>query len=46
MFNLESEVLCLDFRPDGKQLCITALSGQLYFYDPITGFVFIFKFIK
>ncbi len=28
-----SECLALAFRPDGKELCVSALDGQLYFYD-------------
>ena len=33
----QSECLALAFRPDGRELCVAALDGQLYFYDVENG---------
>ena len=32
-----SDVLALAFRPDSKELCSSALDGQLYFWDSYNG---------
>lgn len=32
-----SDVLALAFRPDGKELCVATLDGQLSFWDPKEG---------
>lgn len=36
-FNLGSDGLSLAWRPDGKELAVTNLSGQILFFDPKEG---------
>jgi periodic tryptophan protein 2 len=33
----QSEALAMAFRPDGKEACVAALDGQLYFFDVENG---------
>ena len=36
-FDHPSEVLCLSFRPDGKQLCAGTLQGMLHLWEVEEG---------
>jgi periodic tryptophan protein 2 len=36
-WNTQSECLALAFRPDGRELCVACLDGQLYFFDVENG---------
>lgn len=29
--------LCVAYRPDGKEVAVASLDGQITFYDPATG---------
>lgn len=32
-----SDITCVAYRPDGGQLCVATLDGQLQFWDPLEG---------
>lgn len=33
----DQEIICIAYRPDGKELCSSSMNGQLTFWDPIEG---------
>ncbi|KAK4336904.1 hypothetical protein RND71_043469 [Anisodus tanguticus] len=37
VIQLNSDCVCLDFRPDGKEICVATMNGQLSFFDVETA---------